>query len=137
MTPFVLYDEFPLPDWFIKTFRKYTPRKVRAKKPRPTPPTLADLLRQAYGLRRKLKENPGLTHEALAAEQGLTPERVGQLLSLFKLAPAIHQHILAVKDLPIKEKQLFKLTAIERKEQPFVLLDWVRKAQAVQTVAKS
>lgn len=130
MTPFVLVDDFPLPDWFIKTFRKYTPRKVRAKKPKPVPPTPADLLRQAYALRRKLKERPGLTHEVLAVEQGLTPERVAQLLSLFKLAPAIHQHILAVKDLPIKEKQLFKLTAIERKEQPFVLLGWVRQAQA-------
>lgn len=114
---FYLIDIAPVPEGLLDT-RRYTRRKKpRPRKVKPPPPTMKELLRKAYALRKRLKETPGLTHEALAKEEGMELTRLKQILSLLNLVHVIQHYILTTTPLPnqLTEKQLLRLTKIQDK----------------------
>lgn len=72
----------------------------------PPPPNIQDFLRKAYFFKKRMRDNPELTREVLAQEEGIDLVQMGKILSLLTLTPATQQAILAMP----KEK----ITAIEK-----------------------
>ncbi|MFA5111888.1 MAG: hypothetical protein WC443_10815 [Desulfobaccales bacterium] len=116
-----LIDVCDLPPHLIpKPRRPYRRRAPPKPPPRPRLHTIQDWLRTAYRVRKRLKEQPALTHEVLAQEERIEVLQLKQALSLLSLAPQI-QHSLLLLDPPLAEssafrKGLLKLVAITDRE---------------------
>ncbi|MCB4756521.1 MAG: recombinase zinc beta ribbon domain-containing protein [Elusimicrobia bacterium] len=94
---------------FLAEAIKRRQRRYR-QSPEPRPPTIQILLKKAYGLKRRLEEDPKLTRAALAKEEGIDASFLSRILNLLKLAPEIQSHILKMPpsniQSPISERKL-------------------------------
>jgi len=115
-----LIDVSELPPHLIPKPRKPYRRRAPRAPPRPRLLAIQEWLRFAYRVRKRLKEDPALSHEALAQEERIEVPQLKQALSLLALAPQI-QHSLLILDPPLAEsaalrKELLKLAQIQDRE---------------------
>jgi hypothetical protein len=107
-----LIDTLPLPSEMCRPKRAAYKRKPRPPKPAPPPPpTIQDYLRKAYVFKKRMRDDPGLTREVLAQEEGIDLVQMGKILSLLRLTPATQQAILAMpkEKIVAVEKEFWRL----------------------------